>query len=71
MTYSHKFDPNKELCRYELAGGFCNDPECDLQHFRNVGLSGAWVVYSQQNLSSISSIYLRTLANLYLQTMTF
>ncbi|RDW62296.1 hypothetical protein BP6252_11729 [Coleophoma cylindrospora] len=39
MTYSHKFDPNKELCRYELAGGFCNDPDCDLQHFKNVALS--------------------------------
>ncbi|KAL3422688.1 hypothetical protein PVAG01_06844 [Phlyctema vagabunda] len=39
ITYSHKSDPNQELCRYELAGGFCNDGDCDLQHFRNIGLS--------------------------------
>jgi len=38
MTYSHKIDPKKELCRYELAGGKCNDPTCDLQHFRDIGL---------------------------------
>ncbi|KAE9365161.1 hypothetical protein N431DRAFT_430676 [Stipitochalara longipes BDJ] len=38
MTYSHKIDPNAEFCRYELAGGICNDTTCDLQHFRDIKL---------------------------------
>ncbi|TAQ89189.1 hypothetical protein B7494_g2480 [Chlorociboria aeruginascens] len=38
LTYSHKIDPNKELCRFELAGGICNDSSCELQHFRNMGI---------------------------------
>jgi hypothetical protein len=38
MTYSHKIDPKIELCRYELAEGVCNDPTCELQHFRDMGL---------------------------------
>lgn len=44
MTYSHKIDPNAEFCRYELAGGICNDSTCDLQHFRDIKLPGAWVI---------------------------
>jgi hypothetical protein len=44
MTYSHKIDPNTELCRFELAGGICNDAACDLQHFRDLKLPGAWVI---------------------------
>ncbi|KAH8816918.1 hypothetical protein F5884DRAFT_777900 [Xylogone sp. PMI_703] len=38
LTYSHKIDLNKPLCRYELAGGICNDSTCELQHFRDMGL---------------------------------
>jgi hypothetical protein len=44
MTYSHKIDPNAEFCRYELAGGICNDATCDFQHFRDTKLPGAWVI---------------------------
>lgn len=43
-TYSHKIDLMNEFCRYELAGGICNDPTCDSQHFRDIDLPGAWVV---------------------------
>lgn len=38
MTYSHKIDPNIEFCRYELAGGVCNDKSCEFQHFRDIVL---------------------------------
>jgi hypothetical protein len=41
MTYSHKIDPNTEFCRYELAGGVCNDKSCEFQHFRDIVLPGA------------------------------
>jgi Putative zinc-finger domain len=44
MTFSHKIDPNAEFCRYELAGGICNDATCDFQHFRDIKLPGAWVI---------------------------
>ncbi|KAH7311928.1 hypothetical protein BKA65DRAFT_517832 [Rhexocercosporidium sp. MPI-PUGE-AT-0058] len=37
-TYSHKIDVMNEFCRFELAGGICNDPTCDSQHFRDIGL---------------------------------
>ncbi|KAG9545699.1 hypothetical protein KCU71_g17280, partial [Aureobasidium melanogenum] len=39
LTYSHQIDPNKELCRYEVASGVCNDSSCDYQHFRDMGVS--------------------------------
>jgi len=38
MTYSNKIDPNREFCRYELAGGICNDPTCTEQHLREIKL---------------------------------
>lgn len=38
MTYSHQIDPEKPICRFEAAGGTCNDDECDSQHFRGMGL---------------------------------
>lgn len=41
MTYSHQIDPEKPICRFEAAGGTCNDDECDNQHFRGMGLDGA------------------------------
>jgi hypothetical protein len=43
-TYSHKINPGLEFCRYELAGGFCNDATCEFQHFRDIGLPGALVI---------------------------
>ena len=41
LTYSHGIDPEKPICRFESAGGVCNDDSCDGQHFRNMSLSGA------------------------------
>ncbi|RKF72399.1 hypothetical protein GcM1_248135 [Golovinomyces cichoracearum] len=37
-TYSHKIDEKKEFCRFEIAGGICNDSACDLQHFKSITL---------------------------------
>ncbi|KAI9828215.1 MAG: hypothetical protein M1819_004592 [Sarea resinae] len=39
LTYSHKINVDNPLCRYEAAGGVCNDSTCDYQHFRDMGLS--------------------------------
>ncbi|CCU76610.1 hypothetical protein BGHDH14_bghG002813000001001 [Blumeria hordei DH14] len=36
LTYSHRIDANKEFCRFEVAGGVCNDTTCDLQHFKSI-----------------------------------
>jgi hypothetical protein len=44
LTYNHKINPTLEFCRYELAGGVCNDKDCEFQHFRDIGLPGAWVI---------------------------
>jgi hypothetical protein len=41
MTYSNNINADKELCRYELAGGICNDDTCEFQHFRTMSLAGA------------------------------
>ncbi|KAL2062422.1 hypothetical protein VTL71DRAFT_6688 [Oculimacula yallundae] len=38
-TYSHKIDSMNEFCRFELAGGICNDPTCDSQHFRDIDVA--------------------------------
>lgn len=43
ITYSNNIKDGKELCRYELAGGTCNDVSCEFQHFRDMGLAGASV----------------------------
>ncbi|KHJ32011.1 hypothetical protein EV44_g4514 [Erysiphe necator] len=37
-TYSHNIDANKEFCRFEMAGGICNDSACTLQHFKAITL---------------------------------
>ena len=41
LTYSHKINADKPICRYEASGGVCNDGACEGQHFRDLGLSGA------------------------------
>jgi hypothetical protein len=41
LTFSHQIDPEKPFCQYESAGGSCNDPECNDQHFRDVAITGA------------------------------
>ena len=40
LTYSHRINPHKQLCRWELAGGICNDTSCEDQHFRDMSLTG-------------------------------
>ncbi|MCJ1251410.1 hypothetical protein MMC30_008643 [Trapelia coarctata] len=39
LTYSHNLNPNEPLCRWELAGGTCNDGSCNYQHFRSMPLT--------------------------------
>ncbi|KAI9695884.1 MAG: hypothetical protein M1836_006001 [Candelina mexicana] len=39
LTYSHNINESNPVCRYEAAGGICNDSTCDSQHFRDMGLS--------------------------------
>lgn len=41
LTYSHKIQADKEFCRYELAGGVCNDKTCESQHFSDIKILGA------------------------------
>ncbi|KAG0650115.1 RNA elimination defective 1 [Hyphodiscus hymeniophilus] len=61
MTFSHQIKPNTEFCRYELAGGVCNDNTCDLQHFRDIALPGA--SSKPAYLSSHDDAILTTLGN--------
>ncbi|MCJ1473992.1 hypothetical protein MMC13_002648 [Lambiella insularis] len=46
LTYSHKINPKEPLCRWELAGGMCNDNSCKDQHFRSMYLTGAFLASS-------------------------
>lgn len=39
LTYTHKIDPIKVVCPFETAGGKCNDPTCEFQHFKHMALS--------------------------------
>ncbi|EPS34834.1 hypothetical protein PDE_09798 [Penicillium oxalicum 114-2] len=39
LTYSNDINPMKYLCKYEFAGGVCNDRSCQFQHFRDMSLS--------------------------------
>lgn len=40
LTYSNSIDPSRPLCPTELSGDVCEDPTCEEQHFRQLGLSG-------------------------------
>ena len=40
LTYSNSIDPSRPLCPTELSGEVCEDPTCEEQHFRQLGLSG-------------------------------
>ncbi len=58
LTYSHQINAEKPLCKYEAAGGVCNDQQCQDQHFRSMQLSGAsqataWLI--RASFSNISS----------------
>ncbi|KAF2725374.1 hypothetical protein K431DRAFT_215909 [Polychaeton citri CBS 116435] len=39
LTYNHKINPDTPLCPYEASGGRCNDPNCNFQHFANMGFT--------------------------------
>ncbi|KAI9709979.1 MAG: hypothetical protein M1820_003057 [Bogoriella megaspora] len=39
ITYAHRIDTQKQICRFEGAGGSCNDPQCEYQHFKDMKLS--------------------------------
>ena len=41
LTYSNSINPAVPLCQTELQGGECQDAQCEDQHFRHLGLSGA------------------------------
>ncbi|OAF60153.1 hypothetical protein VC83_02780 [Pseudogymnoascus destructans] len=46
LTYSNNIDDRKELCRFELAGGICNDVSCEFQHFRDIVLPDELILVS-------------------------
>jgi hypothetical protein len=50
LTYSNNIKEDQELCRYELAGGVCNDKSCEFQHFKTMGLAGASMEFLSTNL---------------------
>jgi len=54
MTYSNNISADKELCRYELAGGVCNDATCEFQHFRNMGLADDAILVELGNSTGYS-----------------
>ena len=41
LTYSHKIDPEKMLCPFEVGNGICNDRGCKFQHYKDMRLTGA------------------------------
>lgn len=47
LTYSYNIDPRDPLCPTELAGDICTDTTCELQHFGQMTLAGA---YSQPQI---------------------
>lgn len=51
LTYSHRIDPMKPLCRFEAVGGICNDQSCDGQHFRDMEISDEIILFQ---LSSVT-----------------
>ncbi|KAF8937453.1 Zinc finger C3H1 domain-containing protein, partial [Haplosporangium gracile] len=51
LTYSHKIDPMKRMCLYELSGGSCNDDNCKSQHIRNCGLTDEELVIDMARYS--------------------
>ena len=38
LSFSHRIDPHKIICRYELQGK-CHDPSCAAQHLKSASLS--------------------------------
>lgn len=40
LTYSNNINPTRPLCPTELSGDACTDPNCEEQHFSQIGLPG-------------------------------
>ncbi|OZJ04388.1 hypothetical protein BZG36_02409 [Bifiguratus adelaidae] len=40
--WNPKWDKDQKLCRYETAGGACNDPTCQAMHFRDIKIRGRY-----------------------------
>ncbi|KAG0284700.1 Zinc finger C3H1 domain-containing protein [Linnemannia gamsii] len=51
LTFSHKIDPMKRMCLYELSGGSCNDDNCKSQHIRDCGLTDEELVIDMARYS--------------------
>ncbi|MCJ1385177.1 hypothetical protein MMC17_008298 [Xylographa soralifera] len=56
LTYSHKIDPKEPLCRWELAGGTCNDDSCKYQHFRSMSLTDDMILVQLGSIHEGSSL---------------
>ncbi|KAI9732972.1 MAG: hypothetical protein M1818_007405 [Claussenomyces sp. TS43310] len=54
LTYSNNIKPDEEICRYELAGGVCNDETCQFQHFRTMGLADDAILVELGNSAGYS-----------------
>ncbi|KAF9414852.1 Zinc finger C3H1 domain-containing protein [Podila epigama] len=55
MTFSHKIDPMRKLCVFELSGGSCNDDTCRSQHLRDCGLTNDELVVDMARYSEGNS----------------
>ncbi|KAG0003119.1 Zinc finger C3H1 domain-containing protein [Modicella reniformis] len=62
LTYSHRIDPLKPMCIYELSGGSCNDDSCKSQHLRDCALTDEELVidmarYSEGNTPETRQVF--------------
>ncbi|KAF9586691.1 Zinc finger C3H1 domain-containing protein, partial [Lunasporangiospora selenospora] len=55
LTFSHRIDPMKRMCLYELSGGSCNDDTCKSQHMRDCALSDGELVVDMARYSEGNS----------------
>ncbi|KAF9177821.1 Zinc finger C3H1 domain-containing protein, partial [Haplosporangium sp. Z 767] len=55
LSFSHKIDPMKRMCLYELSGGSCNDDTCMSQHLRDCGLTDEELVIDMARYSEGST----------------
>ncbi|KIV91173.1 hypothetical protein, variant [Exophiala mesophila] len=53
LTYSNSIDPSRPLCPTELSGEVCEDPTCEEQHFRQLGLSDDKILVQMSSASDI------------------
>ncbi|KIW75871.1 hypothetical protein Z517_10616 [Fonsecaea pedrosoi CBS 271.37] len=53
LTYSNNIDPSRPLCPTELSGTPCTDPECEEQHFTQLGLPDEKILVQMSSASDI------------------